>query len=81
VRESAAAPTNYFTPVFFRPRYSEHAEDKVVLEDVPKGKDPDVFTAGERELDSNPENHTQIPDQRLDELPLDHEAQAKLTPS
>ena len=65
----------------FRPRYSEHADDKVEPEDVPKGKDPDAVTAGERELDSEPESRTQILDQRLNELPLDHEAQAKLTPS
>ena len=81
VWESASAPTNYCTPVFFCPRYSEHADDKVEPEDVPKGKDLDVVTAGERELDSDPEGRTQIPDQRLDEVPLDHEAQAKLTPS
>ncbi len=81
VRENAAAPTNYFTPVFFCPRYSEHADDKIEPEDVPKGKDPDAVTVRERELDSAPESRTQIPDQKLDELPLDHEAQAKLTPS
>jgi len=77
-RESAAAPTNYFVLAFFRPGYSEHAGDKVEPEDVPKGKDPDAVTARERELDSNPESRTQIPDQRLNELPLDldHEAQA-----
>ena len=81
MREFAAAPTNDATPVFFRPRYSEHADDKVEPEDVPKGKDPDAVTAGERELDSKPESRTQILDQRLNELEWDHEAQAKLTPS
>jgi hypothetical protein len=55
VWESASAPTNYCTPVFFCPRYSEHADDKVEPEDVPKGKDLDAVTAGERELDSDPE--------------------------
>ena len=81
MREFAAAPTNDATPVFFRPRYSELVDDKVETEDVPKGKDPDAVTAGECELESNPESLTPIPDQRSDELPLDHEAQAKLTPS
>ena len=81
VRESAAAPTNYVLPVFFRPRYSKNADDFVVPEDVPKGTESDAVMVGERELDSNPEVSTQIPDQKIDELPLDHEAQAKLTPS
>ena len=81
VRESAAAPTNYLFPAFFRPRYSDNADDVVVPEDVPKGTEPGAVTAGEHELDSDPVVSTQIPDQRFDELPLDHEAQAKLTPS
>ena len=81
MQESAAAPTNYVGPVFFRPRYSKNADDFVVPEDVPKGTAPDAVMVGERELDSNPEVSTQILDQRNDELPLDLEAQAKLTPS
>ena len=38
-------------PVFFSPRYSELVDDKVETEDVPKGKDLDAVTAGERELE------------------------------
>ena len=81
MRESAAAPTNYVGPDFFRPRYSDDADDFVVKEDVPKGTAPDAVMVGERELDSNPEVSTQILDQRNNEFPLDLEAQAKLTPS
>ena len=81
MRESAAAPTKYVFPVFFRLRYSENADDFVFPEDVLKGTAPDAVMVGESELDSNPEVGTQILDQRNDELPLDHKAQAKLTPS
>jgi hypothetical protein len=70
---------NYVGPVFFRPRYSENADDSVFPEDVPKGMAPDTDMVGECELDSNPEVSTQILDQRDDVLPLDHKAQAKLT--
>ena len=80
MRESAAAPTNYLGPVFFRPRYSENADDFVFPEDVSKGTEPDAVMVGEQELNSNPEVSTQILDQRNDELPLDHKAQAKLNP-
>ena len=69
------------SPHFFRPRYFEDADDFVVQEDVLKGMAPDAVMVGERELDSNPEVSTQILDQRNNELLLDLEAQAKLTPS
>jgi len=81
VREIAAAPTNYVGPDFFRPRYSDDADDFVGKEDVPKGTAPDAMKVGNRELDSNPEVSTQILDQRNNECPLDHEAQAILSPS
>jgi hypothetical protein len=71
VRETGAAPTIDGPPVFFRPRYPDLENDKVVLEDGPKGTDSAAVTSGERELESDPEIRTEIPDQRLDELPLD----------
>ena len=43
-----------------------------MLEDGPKGADPAAVTSGEREPERDPEIRTVIPDQRLDELPLDH---------
>ena len=41
-------------------------------EDGPKGTDTAAVTAGEREPEIDPEIRTEIPDQRLDELPFDH---------
>jgi len=72
VRESGAAPPIDGPPVFFRLRYPDLQDDKVVPEDGPKGTDTAAVTAGEREPESDPEIRTQILDQRLDELPLDH---------
>jgi len=65
-------------PVFFHPRYPDLEDDTGVFEDSPKGADPDEVTSGERESDSDLVSWTQIPDQRLDELSLDHLAQATL---
>jgi hypothetical protein len=81
VRESGAVPTIDGLPVFFRPRYPNLEDDTGEFEDSPKGVDPDAVTPGERESDSNPVIWTQIPDQRFNELSLDHLAQATLTPS
>jgi len=69
VRESGAAPPG--PPVFLRPRYPDLKDDKVVLEDGPKGTDSAAVTLGECKPERDPEIRTEIPDQRLDELPLD----------
>ena len=79
--ENGAAPTIDGIPVFFRLRYPDLEEDTGEFEDSPKGADPDAVTLGERESDSDLVIWTQIPDQRLDELSLDHLAQATLIPS
>ena len=81
VWESGAAPMIDGIPVFFRPRYPNLEDDTGEFEDSPKGVDPDAVTPGERESDSDPVIWTQIPDQRFNELLLDHLAQATLTPS
>ena len=81
VWESGAAPMRGGIPVFFRPRYPDLEDNTGEFEDSPKGADPDEVTPGERESDSDLVIWTQIPDQRLDELSLDHLAQATLIPS
>ena len=72
MRESGAAPTIDGPPVFFHPRYPDLEDDTGEFEDSPKGADPDAVTLGERESDSDLVIWTQIPDQRFNELPLDH---------
>ena len=68
-------------PIVFSPRYPELKNETGVFEDSPKGADPDAVTFGERESERDLVIWIQIPDQRLNELPLDNLAQATLTPS
>ena len=68
-------------PIVFSQGYQELKNETGELEDSPQGADPEVATFGERECDADLVLWTQLPDQRLNKLPLYYLAQATLTPS